>query len=231
MTQRYRLHYVPDNASIIIRLALTEMGLPFDTVRVDRKANAHKEAPYLALNPVGRIPALETPQGVMFETGAILLWLADRHGAMFPTPSDQDRGDALKWLFYVSNTLHANLNMRFYPSQFTTGDHEELRAGVVKNIQHAFSLLEDVAAQGVSWFNAETPSILDIYVAATLRWAQIYPSKDYGQITLDPWPHLKDMATRLDARASVAALIEAEGLGPTPFSAPHNYDLYKNETN
>jgi hypothetical protein len=79
MTTAYRLHYAPDNASLIIRLTLEEMGLPYQAVLVDRHSRAQKGAPYLALNPHGRIPVLETPEGAIYETGAILLWLADRH--------------------------------------------------------------------------------------------------------------------------------------------------------
>ena len=231
MSHAYRLHFVPDNASLIIRLALSELGVAFDTVEIDREGNAHKEAPYLALNPAGRIPALETPSGVMFETGAILLWLADTHSALFPKVSDPERGDALKWLFYVSNTLHANLNLRFYPIQFTETETEALRTGAVANIRHSFTLLNEVASQGHSWFNSDTPSILDLYVAATLRWAQIYPSKDYRQIVATDYPHLAALGVRLETRASVANLIEVEGLGPTPFSDPQNYYFYAKETN
>ncbi|MEL7203517.1 MAG: glutathione S-transferase, partial [Pseudomonadota bacterium] len=47
MTDRYRLHWVPDNASLVIRLALDEMGVPYDTVLVDRSSGAHKAAAYL----------------------------------------------------------------------------------------------------------------------------------------------------------------------------------------
>jgi glutathione S-transferase len=91
-------------------------------------------------------------------------------------------------------------------------------------------LLNEVAAQDHIWFNAPTVSILDLYVAATLRWAQIYPAKDFRQITLDPWPNLRAMVLRLETRASVAALIQAEGLGDTPFSDPKNFYLYQSET-
>ena len=230
MTTAYRLHYAPDNASLIIRLALLELEVPFDCALLDRETRAHKSAEYLALNPAGRIPALETPDGVMFETGAILLWLADKHQALFPKADDPARSHALKWLFYVSNTLHANLNLRFYPDQYTSEAHEALRAGAVENIKHAFSLLNDVAGEGHAWFNGPEVSILDLYVAATLRWSQIYPSKDYRQITADAWPHLLHMAQRLETRASVAELIKAEGLGQTPFSNPENFYMYQSET-
>ena len=122
MTQPYRLHYAPDNASLIVRLALEEMRLPYQAVLVDRRVAAQKSADYLALNPHGRIPVLDTPDGAIFETGAILLWLADRHRtqacAMMPPPDHPDRGHALKWLFFLSNTLHAELRMLFYPALY-----------------------------------------------------------------------------------------------------------------
>jgi glutathione S-transferase len=120
--RRYRLHYAPDNASLVVRLALEELGQPYDTVLVDRAARGHKAPEYRALNPAGLIPVLETPDGPVFETGAILLWLADRHGALAPAPDSPDRGAFLKWLFFTSNTLHAGLRMRFYPAQYAAGD-------------------------------------------------------------------------------------------------------------
>ena len=90
MTSPYRLHYAPDNASLIIRLALEELGQPFETILIDRRGGALDTAAYRSLNPHGLIPVLETPDGPIFETGAILLWLADRHGALGPGPQAPD---------------------------------------------------------------------------------------------------------------------------------------------
>ena len=82
----YVLHYAPDNASQIIRIVLEEMGLPYRTALVDRATKAQDSAAYRAVNPTGLIPALQTPQGTLFETGAILLWLTEVHGQMAPAP-------------------------------------------------------------------------------------------------------------------------------------------------
>ena len=82
----YVLHFAPDNASLIVRLALEEMGLSYRTALVDRAVRAQDGGTYRAVNPTGLIPALETPQGVVFETGAILLWLGEVHGRMAPRP-------------------------------------------------------------------------------------------------------------------------------------------------
>ncbi|BDY15502.1 hypothetical protein Sulfitobl28_14720 [Sulfitobacter pontiacus] len=87
----YTLHYAPDNASLIIRLALEAQGVAYDTCLVDRAAQGQSAPAYRALNPHGLIPALQTPDGPLFETGAILLWLADRHGG-WPLPRRMPRG-------------------------------------------------------------------------------------------------------------------------------------------
>ena len=120
MSPRYRLHYAPDNASAIVRLALEELGLPYAPVLVDRRAEAQRSAAYLKLNPAGRIPVLETPEGPISETGAILLWLADRHGdgRMAPAPDAPTRGAFLAALFFLANTLHPDLIMCFYTHRY-----------------------------------------------------------------------------------------------------------------
>jgi len=114
MTQPYRLHYAPDNASLIVRLVLDELQQPFQTVLVDRGAAAQTGAAFRAINPTATIPVLETPHGPMSETAAILLWLADRHKALAPDAQDADRPAFLKWLFFLSNTVHADLRVMFY---------------------------------------------------------------------------------------------------------------------
>ena len=113
MTAPLRLHYAPDNASLIVRLALEELGLPYVTHLVDRQARAQQAPRYLRLNPNGTIPVLETPHGAMFETAAILLWLSDTTGKLAPKPQDPLRGPFLKWLFWCSNTLHTDLRSYF----------------------------------------------------------------------------------------------------------------------
>ncbi len=71
MTERYALHYAPDNASLVIRLALEGMGLPYRKELVDRAHNAQDSAACRALNPNGLIRVLGTPQCPIFGTAAI----------------------------------------------------------------------------------------------------------------------------------------------------------------
>lgn len=220
----YVLHYAPDNASLIVRLALEEMGLPYETRLVDRRARQQDSIAFRALNPVGVIPVLETPEGPLSETGAILLWLGETHGAMAPQPGTAGRGMFLKWLFFVSNTLHADLRLVFYPGKYVSGDEdaqEMLHDAVTARLRRHFLLLEDLASEGHGWFGAPAPSVLDLYVAVIMRWAQLYGPYGTDWYAPEDLPALTAMAARLEARASVLAAAQAEGLGPTPFSAPH----------
>ena len=142
----YVLHYAPDNASLIIRMIMDHRGIPFTTCLVDRKARAQTSPAYLRLNPNGLIPVLETPDGPIFETGAIALWLAERHGGLGLAVDDAQRGDFLKWLFYASNTLHPLLRMSFYPEKYIDSGHTDaLRSGLVKQLQQGFGTLDTLA--------------------------------------------------------------------------------------
>ncbi|MHA6262666.1 glutathione S-transferase family protein [Arenibacterium sp. CAU 1754] len=224
MTALYTIHYAPDNASLIVRLTLEEMRLPYRTVLVDRAQQAQKSAPFLALNPNGLIPVLETADGALFETGAILLWLADRHGAMAPPSDAPARGDFLKWLFFLSNTLHPELRMTFYPHQYAgskTDAQQALKQTVRGRLCNHLRTLDDLAAGVPDWLRADAPSVLCYYLACLIRWMALYPTdEDLGWFDLAGYPHLHHLMCDLETRPAVAHARRAEGLGPAPFSAP-----------
>lgn len=222
MTHPLRLHYAPDNASLIVRLALEELGVAYKTVLVDRLQAAHDTEAYRAINPAGKIPALETPNGPIFETAAILLWLADAYKGLAPAPDTPDRAAFLSWLFYLSNTMHANLRMTFYPEQYIAEPHHALREGTRKNLKISLNLLDDLAQQDRSWFNADITSLLDLYVCAMLRWMALYPKGNTAWFSLSDWPNLAALTAKLDKRDSTAALCVAEGMTPNPFSNPQH---------
>ena len=225
----YVLHYAPDNASLIVRLALEEMSVAYETRLVDRRAQAQKSAAYQVLNPAGRIPVLETPDGPMFETGAILLWLADRHGMLAPPPTDTRRAWCLKWLFFMSNDLQTMLRLVFYSDRYVTPDQvAALRAGLAVKLRESLTCL-DAACRAANtgrdtgaWvFDGNAPSILDCYLGPMLRWCKLYPkSQQDSRFDLADYPALLTVARTLETRASTQAAQQAEGLGPTPFTAP-----------
>ena len=227
MTPQYRLYHAPDNASLVIRLALEELAVPYDTVLVDRAARAQRSPGYLALNPVGLIPVLETPDGPIFETGAILLWLADRHCALAPRPDHADRAAALKWLFFLSNTLHPALRMTFHPEAYA-GDDPQAQAALRTRMQACIAghldLLDTAAGDHPGLFSGDNPTVIGLYLGPLLRWMALYPPGQTAWFALHDRPRLAALVTALERRPSVAAAIVAEGLGPAPFTEPRPPD-------
>ena len=215
MNQPLRLHYAPDNASLCVRLALEVMGLSYEAVLVDRRVKAQKSRDYLALNPNGLIPVLETPDGPIYETAAILLWLADRvPGTVFPEVDAADRGRALTALFWLSNTLHPSLRMLFYPQSYFAANPDSLRIATQARIIAQLDLLQNEA-----WLDDSEIGILACYLAPMLRWMALYGG-DTGWFDLKRWPRLYDFAQRVESVEVIGNAAQKEGLGPTPFSAP-----------
>ena len=216
----YRLHYAPDNASLIIRLALLELQVPFDCVLVDRSAQAEKSADYLQLNPMGRIPVLETPNGPIFETAAILLWLVDHHGGLGPDTQSAQRGDFLKWLFFMSNTLHADLRAMFYPDTYFDGAvPTDFVIQTQKRVDHALHLLDQNIT---AWHSNDHIWVTDFYTCVILRWCALYPIHGTDWFDLTRYPALHRLAREMDKHPATEHAITAEGLNTTPFSAPRH---------
>ncbi len=216
----YVLHYAPDNASLAVRLALEELGVPYRTALVDRAARAQDSAAYRAVTPTGLIPALETPHGAIFETGAILLWLADRHGGLAPAPDAPDRGDFLKWFFLTADTLHPDLRALFYPQRYAGADKEGHRALTEGRILASLALLEGALAGRPAWCRPGAPGALGCYLAPLVRWLALYPRQNPMGPDLTAYPALLSVLSDFEGRPSARRAADAEGLGPAPFTAP-----------
>lgn len=221
MTAPLTLYYAPDNASLCVRLALLALDVPFETRLVDRSTSGQNTPDYIALNPNGLIPTLVTPTGPIYETGAILLWLADRAPVpFFPQANTAKRGDALTWLFWLSNTLHPALRMSFYPDKYIVADQTTaLLQATRKNLDAHFAQLDTHA----NWVDDPQIGILHCYLAPMVRWSALYGS-DQRWFDLSRYPRIDAFARRFEQSQIVRAACLAEGLGTTPFSAPQPPD-------
>ncbi len=215
----YVLHERPDSASLIIRLVLEEMGQPYRTVLVPGEDAAKPD--FRALQPMGLVPALETPDGPMFETAAILLWLSEKHAAMAPAPGSAERAAFLKWLFFTSTNIHPVLLQLFYPHR-VAGDgcvdaaltHSRAR------METALGILEDVVAKDQpDWISGNNPSILCYYIAVLMRWMN-GAGDGLAHVASADFPALHAMLTALQSRPAALACANAEGLGQTIFTHP-----------
>ena len=115
----YQLYYYPNNASLAPHFLLKHMGLEHQLIKVDRASNWHKSTDYLKLNPAGRIPALVIDGQAMFESAAICVHLCELHPehGLIPAVGTHARAEFFQWIMYLTNTLQAELMVRYYPER------------------------------------------------------------------------------------------------------------------
>ncbi len=215
------LHHAPDFASTIIRLALEELELPHTIALVDFEGGDHTTPEYRQINPVGLIPALETDDGPMFETGAILLWLVDRTGRLGPGPGDPDRAAFLSWLFFTSNALHQSALAMFYPHRPAgEANSDAARAAAHEQIMARLGLVEGlIATRSPRWLSPDEPGVLGYYIGILVRWLIQLPPAPYA-LDLQDFPRLRAVLAAHETRPAALRVALADGLGATPFTQP-----------
>lgn len=216
----YTLYFAPDNASLVIRIVLEELSVAYETVQVNRTAKEQESDTFRKLNPNGLIPVCVIDDEPIFETAAIALTLAERHGRLAPEAVDRGRPQFLKWLFFISNTIHPDLRQLFYPNKYVGRNEETLRTHAAitrERLCRHFDILEQLYAGSEGpYLGKDTLSIVDIYAALCLRWPQLYPMSDPGLFRPQDYPALHRLLTAVQSRPAVARAFQAEGI-PEPY--------------
>jgi glutathione S-transferase len=106
------LYTNPMSRGRIARWMLEEIGQPYETVLLDY-ASTMKGTEYLAINPMGKVPALKDGDAVITECAAIITYLADRfpQAGLAPDPQSPARAIYLRWMFFAAGPVEAALNV------------------------------------------------------------------------------------------------------------------------
>jgi glutathione S-transferase len=99
-----KMYHFPSPNPQKVRFALLELGLECEIVPVDLTKGEHRTPEFLALNPYGRVPVLTDGDLTLWESHAILAYLGEKTGKLWPT-SAAGRADALRWLFFLSGHI------------------------------------------------------------------------------------------------------------------------------
>lgn len=99
-----KLYYFPSPNPQKIQFALNELKLECEIAPIDLSKGEQRTPEFLALNPVGRVPVLTDGELTLWDSHAILAYLGDKTGKLWPT-SAPARADALRWLFFLSGHI------------------------------------------------------------------------------------------------------------------------------
>ena len=98
-----RFYYSGAPNPMKVALMLEETGLQYEAIPVDTRKGDQHRPDYLAINPNAKVPAIVDGDAVVFDSNAILLYLAEKTGKFLPGKSDKARGELLSWLMFVAS--------------------------------------------------------------------------------------------------------------------------------
>lgn len=209
----YRLYGVPDFANLAVHLALEETAAPYEAIFLDAEAGALKAPDHMARHPLGMVPALETPDGTMIETAAILLWLADRHGGLAPAPDHPDRAAFLSAFFFTTSNIHIAALDLLHPYRPAGEDaNRAVATGARERLVIRLAVLDRIAGENPAWWPVGTANILTIYLGMLTRWTAAFPAFDDLAVELSAFPALWARAAAYETRPTAQRVAALHGL-------------------
>ena len=181
----YTLFCAPDTYAMSAHAILEHVGADYAPHWVELFRDAPDPA-FLAASPHCRTPALLGPDGPVFETGAVALYVAEMHpDTELSIPQrDPRRGVFLQWLHYLATTLQPDVIIQFHPEFYfaDVGDQARLKAASMERLKGVFTTLETALESG-PYFFGDTPTVPDFILATQTIWDVIFPDQD---ITIYP---------------------------------------------
>ncbi len=207
-----KLYYAAHSCALATHIVLEEVGADYSTVRIEFAKEQQKSAEYLKVNPKGRVPALVTDKGILTETPAMLVYVAQSFPASRLALIDDPFAFAQVQSFnsYLCSHLHVAHAHRMRGHRWVDADDAHsiaaMQRKVPESVGGAFEMIERDMLKG-PWVMGEHYTICDPYLFTLAQWLE----KD----GVDPAriPRVVDHRRRMSERPSVKKAI-AEELAP-----------------
>ncbi len=173
----------------IVMCALETLGLEYEYIPYLPKGAEIKSDEYLALNPAGKVPTLVDGDLVLWETQAILFYLADAYGnGQLWGDTAKERADVYRWAFFVSNQLEAFALDLFVQHKFVPEEQRDAAIIARANLELEKNLpILNQQLEGRAYLLGDKPTVADIHGASILSWVKLvgFDMKRYPNI--DTW--------------------------------------------
>jgi len=178
-----------------VALFLEEAGLSYEPIPVDtRKGEQHKPE-YLAINPNAKVPAIVDGDAIVFDSNAILLYLAEKTGKFLPPNGDKARGELLSWLMFVASGVGPYAGQSVHFRQYAPEKIEYAINRYAYEAQRHFGIL-DARLATRRYMLGDAYTIVDM---AVWGWARLVPVA-LGDGAWTKFPHLKRLVDEISAR-------------------------------
>ena len=205
------LYTNPQSRGRIAHWMMEELGEPYETVWVEY--DQMKSPDYLAVNPMGKVPALRDGDTVVTEAAAICAYLADRfpERGLAPPAGSPARGAWYRWLFFAAGPVEQAVTARSMGWEVAEGRGAMVGFG---SYQQTLDALETALLPG-PWICGETFTAADVYVGSQIGWGLMFG-------TVEKRPAFEAYVARLFARPAAARTNElnAARLAASSAAAP-----------
>jgi GSH-dependent disulfide-bond oxidoreductase len=172
---RLQLYSLPTPNGVKVSIALEEMGLPYEPHKVDFAKNDQTSPEFLSLSPNNKIPAILDPNGpggkplALFESGAILVYLAEKTGQLLPTDAPL-RYETLQWLMFQMGGIGPMFGQLGFFHKFAGKDYEDKRPRdrYAAESRRLLGVLEQ-RLTGRQWIMGDQYTIADIAIWPWVR--------------------------------------------------------------
>jgi GST-like protein len=170
---RLQLYSLPTPNGVKVSIMLEEIGLPYEPHRVAFETNEQMSPEFLSLNPNNKIPAILDPNGpgdrplALFESGAILIYLAEKTGQLLPTDA-AGRYETIQWLMFQMGGIGPMFGQVGFFHKFAGREYEDKRPRdrYAAESRRLLGVLDQRLA-GRAWIMGDAYTIADI---ATFPW-------------------------------------------------------------
>ena len=195
----------PMSRGRIVRWMLEEVGAPYRTEILDYETGLKSPA-YLAVNPMGKVPAIKHGDTVVTEGAAICAYLADAFPEAGLAPALADRGDYYRWLFFAAGPVEAATSVARLGAE-VTADNERMvgwgsMADVVNALEHAVTAHDYIAGDKFS--------AADVYVGSQIGWGMQFNGIERRPAFEAYWARLFNRPAAVRAREIDDALMPAQ---------------------
>jgi glutathione S-transferase len=170
-----KLYYSPGSCALASHIALQEAGAPYTTERIDFKANQQNSPEYLAINPKGRVPSLVTDRGILTETPAVLVFIAQSFPQAKLAPFDDPYALAHVQAFnsYLCSTVHVAHAHKQRGARWAADEASfaDMKRMVPKTVGACFALIERDMLRG-PWVMGDAYTICDPYLFTVAQWLE-----------------------------------------------------------
>jgi GST-like protein len=178
-----------------VALFLEEAGLEYEPIAVDTRKGQQFSPEFVAINPNSKVPALVDGDAKVFDSNAILLYLADKTGKFLPPNTPANRGELLSWLMFVASGVGPYSGQAVHFQHYSPDKIEYAITRYVFEADRHFGILNDRLAKR-KYMVGETYTIVDMDVWG---WARLVPMV-LGKEAWANFPHVKRLVDEIEAR-------------------------------